>query len=598
MAKKNQSRVKRTVRSPAGSRTDITARQRVEEALRESEARYRELFEAESDAVFLIDNATGNILEANSAAAALYGYSQGELLTKRNVDLSAEPEETQRVTHGTPISSEQVVSIPLRYHRKKDGTVFPVEITGRFFIRHGRPVHIAAIRDITARKQAETELHIALEKYRVLFESFPLGISITDAGGNLIEANRESERLLGIPRDEHTRRKYDGPEWRIVRPDGTPMPADEYASVRALKEKRLVENVEMGIVKGGGEITWISVTAAPIPLEGYGVAITYGDVTAHKQAEEALRVKEWAIESAINALAISNLEGNLEYVNPAFLKLWGYRSQAEVLGKSATGFWQAGEKAEEVIEALRARGGWSGEMVAKSKDGSLLDVQVAASLVRDAIGQPVRMLASFVDITDLKQALARERHLARTDALTGVNNHRYWLELAEHEFQVATRYRPPISVIMFDIDDFKLVNDTFGHAVGDQMLERVAQVARAALRSVDVIGRYGGEEFVIVLPVTNGQQAYSVAERIRTGVAAIRVPTPKGDAAVTLSLCIAEALLAERPGGDESVEAVVRRADRAMYAAKATGRNRTSIYSAPTEYPGESAEEQSILPND
>ncbi|HZY45378.1 MAG TPA: PAS domain S-box protein, partial [Anaerolineae bacterium] len=133
------------------------AQAEAERALRESESRYRELFEAESDAIVLIDNATGNILEANSAAVALYGYDHAELLTKRNVDLSAEPEETQQVTQGTPIIPDQVVTIQLRFHRKKDGSVFPAEITGRFFIRDGRPVHIAAIRDITERKRAEQE---------------------------------------------------------------------------------------------------------------------------------------------------------------------------------------------------------------------------------------------------------------------------------------------------------------------------------------------------------------------------------------------------------------------------------------------------------
>lgn len=138
-----------------GVAEDITRHKQVEEALRESEEQYRQLFEAESDAVFLIDNQTGRILQANSAACALYGYSLDELLSMTNSDLSAEPEQTQEVTQKTPITPEKIVLIPLRWHRKKDGTVFPVEITGRFFTYQDRPVHIAAIRDITERKQAE-----------------------------------------------------------------------------------------------------------------------------------------------------------------------------------------------------------------------------------------------------------------------------------------------------------------------------------------------------------------------------------------------------------------------------------------------------------
>jgi PAS domain S-box-containing protein len=139
-----------------GEETD--GRRQAEEALRQSEDRYRQLFEGESDAIFLIDNETGRIQEANGAASALYGYTREELLTKRNSDLSAEPEDTRRVTRETPVIFDEVVTIPLRFHAKKDGTVFPVEITGRFFSWQGRAVHIAAIRDITGRRQSEEAL--------------------------------------------------------------------------------------------------------------------------------------------------------------------------------------------------------------------------------------------------------------------------------------------------------------------------------------------------------------------------------------------------------------------------------------------------------
>jgi PAS domain S-box-containing protein len=125
------------------------------EKLKESEELYRMLFNLESDAIFLISNEDGSILAANEAACQLYGYSLDELLTMKNTDLSHEPEQTKRVTTTMPILQENVVFIPLRYHRKKDGTVITVEITGRFFNLHGMPVHIAALRDITERQQVQ-----------------------------------------------------------------------------------------------------------------------------------------------------------------------------------------------------------------------------------------------------------------------------------------------------------------------------------------------------------------------------------------------------------------------------------------------------------
>jgi len=136
---------------------EIVLRKEVEQALRESEKNYRELFELESDSLFIIQNQDGVILEVNGAACNLYGYNREEMLNLKNTDMSAEPEETRAKTQSTaPV--DQVVKIPLRWHRKKDGTVFPVEITARFIQWQGRSVHIAAIRDITERREAEQEL--------------------------------------------------------------------------------------------------------------------------------------------------------------------------------------------------------------------------------------------------------------------------------------------------------------------------------------------------------------------------------------------------------------------------------------------------------
>ncbi|MDD2923031.1 MAG: GGDEF domain-containing protein, partial [Anaerolineales bacterium] len=132
-----------------------------------------------------------------------------------------------------------------------------------------------------------------------------------------------------------------------------------------------------------------------------------------------------------------------------------------------------------------------------------------------------------------------------------------------------------LSVILFDADHFKEVNDTFGHALGDQMLQRMTKIACAELRAADVIGRYGGEEFVIILPQTDAQHAYQLAERIRAAVAETRISTPKGYASVTLSIGIAQIRRNEK---NETIEAIIRRADEAMYIAKQTGRNRTEIW--------------------
>jgi PAS domain S-box-containing protein len=131
---------------------DITERKQVEEALRESEGKYRSVFAAVSDSIFLMDKETGSILDVNDTACRTYGYTRQEMLQLKNVDMSAEPDRTESATR------EFCGRIPLRYHKKKDGTVFPVDISASIFQLHDRPVFLAAVRDITEQKKAEANL--------------------------------------------------------------------------------------------------------------------------------------------------------------------------------------------------------------------------------------------------------------------------------------------------------------------------------------------------------------------------------------------------------------------------------------------------------
>ena len=177
---------------------------------------------------------------------------------------------------------------------------------------------------------------------------------------------------------------------------------------------------------------------------------------------------------------------------------------------------------------------------------------------------------------ELEDALSREQHLSRTDGLTGVYNRRYFFELAKREFSAALRYSRQLSIILFDADNLKHINDTFGHLSGDRLLAMVAKTAATQLREVDELARYGGDEFIILLPETSAKQALPIAERIREQIAALRVETHKNQFGITLSIGIAES---ENKPADFSVEAVISRADKAMYKAKTEGRNRTVIYS-------------------
>ncbi len=173
-------------------------------------------------------------------------------------------------------------------------------------------------------------------KYRTLFESFPHGITVSDADGNILETNVAAEELLGVDKSEHERRKVDGPDWRIIRPDGSDMPPEEWASVIALKEKRVVSNCEMGIVKAKGQTTWINVTASPIVSGKNSVVVTYSDISEKKRAEDERnelkqRFHRFFESKGFYGYIISS-DSTIIDVNEAALNNLGYTKE-ELLGK-------------------------------------------------------------------------------------------------------------------------------------------------------------------------------------------------------------------------------------------------------------------------
>ncbi|MFZ3048838.1 MAG: PAS domain S-box protein, partial [Desulfatirhabdiaceae bacterium] len=188
----------------------------------------------------------------------------------------------------------------------------------------------------TLRGMSEEALRVSEIKYRTLFDVIPVGITVSDNAGNIVESNRIAEKILGLSKDDHIKRKIDGQEWCIVKPNGSPMPTDEYASTGALREHRLIENVEMGIVKERDETTWINVTATPVPIKGYGVAIAYMDITSRRLSEESMRESEERYRSIFSqspiALEFYDENGELIDVNRACLNLFGVTSIQEIKG--------------------------------------------------------------------------------------------------------------------------------------------------------------------------------------------------------------------------------------------------------------------------
>ena len=166
--------------------------------------------------------------------------------------------------------------------------------------------------------------------------------------------------------------------------------------------------------------------------------------------------------------------------------------------------------------------------------------------------------------------------LTRTDTLTGLYNRRGLIEMSQSEFERAKRSGFPLSMIMLDIDFFKHVNDLYGHAIGDQVLRILSDELHRNLRAIDILCRYGGEEFAILLPETTLQSAREVAERLRIAVAKLQFNITHADIKITVSQG-----LSTMPGETADLETLLGQADNALYSAKSSGRNRVCIYEEP-----------------
>lgn len=186
-----------------------------------------------------------------------------------------------------------------------------------------------------------------------------------------------------------------------------------------------------------------------------------------------------------------------------------------------------------------------------------------------SMDQQPALVAWFRDISEHKSLEAELRHLAVTDPLSGVLNRRAFLKQASQEMARFRRHAHPLALLMLDIDHFRSINESYGQAVGDEGIRRLAAIMRTTLRDSDIIGRLGGEEFAVLLPDTDQEAALQTAERLRQTVAGANLLTAWGRVQLTISVGIGEC-----QHDDTAIEQVLGRADRAMHLAKHGGRNR------------------------
>jgi len=437
-------------------------------------------------------------------------------------------------------------------------------------------------RESVERKKAEKALTESESKYRELADLLPQTVFEIDERGNLTFANRYGFESCGytrqdidkglnalqlfIPEDrERVKRsirkilsgeKCEGHEYTALRKDGSTFPVLIYSSP---------------IIRGN----------KPVGLRGIVV-----DMTERKRAEEALAESEEKyrslVESSENSIYL--VDGNCTYLfmNEKHVSRFGLLID-EVIGRAYSEFHSEEETkqfAGKVKEVFKTGESLWYEYRSQRDGGYFLRT---LSPVRDPNGRTTAVTVVSKDITELKRAEEalresekRYRELSITDDLTKLYNSRHFYDQLRTEIERANRYSRPLSLLLLDIDNFKRYNDTYGHLEGNRVLAKLGEVIKESLRQTDSAYRYGGEEFTVILPETKGEEAVTVAERMKERFEAETFsPTFEEEVHKTVSIGAAQ----YQP--EEELLVFMRRVDKAMYAAKEQGKNRVAFSKTP-----------------
>lgn len=463
-------------------------------------------------------------------------------------------------------------------------------------------------------QKIEAENNIAVAQ---LVEGNPVATIVIDSQHRVTHWNRACAVLTGVPADqmigrsEHWRAFYDAPRPLLADfvVDGAEAPAIDGYYHGKFRRSALLDDAyeaEDFFPNFGPDGRRLFFTAAAI-RNGTGQIIgaieTLQDVTERRQAEVALRDKEAYLAQIVDGSSVATLvidaDHRVTHWNRACEALTGTLAR-QMIGTSD--HWKAFYStqrpilADLVLDDVSERevpllyhgrfrispltpGGYEVEDFFPHFGNSGRWLFFTAAPLRNSDGRIIGAIETLQDVTErrraegaLRESEERYRQLSLTDSLTGLFNMRQLEGFLPHELARAQRYGRALSLMILDCDDFKGVNDRFGHLEGDRVLRRLAEVISQRLRLSDAGFRYGGEEFVVVLPETDGQDALAMAERLRTGFASQEVHSASGEAiCCTVSIGVAEARPADNWNG------VLRRADEACYLAKGRGKNCTVL---------------------
>ncbi|SCK15922.1 EAL domain-containing protein [Vogesella sp. LIG4] len=342
-----------------------------------------------------------------------------------------------------------------------------------------------------------------------------------------------------------------------------------------LQQRGQVEMVA-SMQRPDGEAAWVELNAKQFQGQNQGQTKLVGvlrDVTERVQMEEKLRQASAVFHTTAEGIAIVSPQRTIQIVNPAFLRMTGY-GFAEVMGQDIDELLHERRHSGEFYLQLaeQINGLWNGEILCRRNGGELFPVWEHICAVHDEYQQLSHFIIACSDISGIHNAQRELNHMAFHDALTGLGNRHLLQEQLEVELDRALCHQQPLGLVFIDLDGFKLVNDSLGHAAGDRLLQIVAARIKETIRRGDLATRFGGDEFFIVCPGSGENECIQLANRL---INRLEEPILLTDEPVVISCSIGIALF---PHNGQEIDKLLRAADSAMYEAKIQGKRRWCLF--------------------
>lgn len=421
-------------------------------------------------------------------------------------------------------------------------------------------------------KQLMEALRESEERYRNLFYNNHSPMLLVDPeNGQIADANQVAASYYGYTPSELKTKNIS---------DINPMsPKEIYREMQKAKTEAK-KSFHFRHRLSNGEIRDVEVFSGPVKIKRktYLFSIIH-DITQRLQLEQrlhdALNLKHKIITDSPIGIITYKASGPCVMANTAAARIVGATVEQLLQHNfKAIPAWAKYGLLAMAEEALNTGLSMCGEKYIETTFGAKIWINAHFTPFSSCGEQHLLFMAE--DITERKRMESELRSLATMDSLTGIYNRRTIIEIGNNELARCSRYNQPLSLLMLDIDHFKHVNDTYGHAVGDQALRQLASRCNELMRNIDSLGRLGGEEFLVILPQTNLGEARIAAERLRQAVAGQPIQYQDKSFNITISIGVSDCC-----PNDEDIETAIHRADIAMYRAKENGRNRVELEPCP-----------------